>query len=398
MIVPCELEAIENTEGYKYSVTKQSISPSVDEVKFQNQINNDEFDTNVKFLLISQCTIPKFPREINNDFRHLEKLTIMQSQLKSITKFELKSFKNLKIVNFNFNDLAFLPGDLFHCNMKLEEIHFKSNKIEYIGPKLIESLQSLTYADFRDNKNINKYLSINEIAFYGNYGFRVTLEGLMEIIHEKCAPPIDENELAARYGMRNGGNYPGNHAEHQLQITPHSFIDDMQNFFMRGEFKDFTVKVADREFKIYKSVLAARSKTFTEYLRNNPEAVSMDLLDITAENFDRVMKFVQFERQPYTENVADVFIAAGKLEIEGLKTVTANLMIASMKNEKNLENLLKILSMANDYEHDELRLKAFEEIKKQFPGSQLKDELARQPEKLKRIIDVKLMLMKELEN
>lgn len=391
MIVPCLLTEIENADGYVLSVTKQAISPSADEVKFQN---NDEFDSQVKSLHINQCTIPKFPRDILNDLSNLTRLTVMQSRLKSITKFSLKSFKKLKIVNFNNNELAFLPGDLFHFNRQLEEVHFKHNKVEFIGGKLLEGLP-LTFADFRDNKNINKYLNINEEKFYDNYGFRVSMEGLMTIILEKCSPPIDENELAARYGMRNGGNFPGNHAEHQLQIAPHSFIDDMQNFFMRGEFKDFTVKAGGREFKIHKIVLAARSETVAEYLRNNENADFMEIEGIQAEDFERVMKFVQFERQPYSENVKEVFKAAGKLKIEGLKLVTAKLMMKSMENEKDLEKLFEILSMANEFEQEELRVKAFERIKKRFPGRQLKDDLAVQLEKLKKIIDVQLMLDKQ---
>lgn len=391
MIVPCELELIESGIGYSVSVTKQTISPS-DEIEFQNQMKNDEFDPEVRILIITQCKIPKFPRVIINHFHNLEKLTVFQSNLKSITKLELKEFKNLKIVNFGFNELVFVPGDLFQFNRHLEEIHFRNNKIKFIGAKLFDGLESLKFVDFRGNDKIDNYVSIIDESFYSNYGNRETMEALLEKIRENCAPQIDEDELAARYGMTNGGNYPGNHAEHQQQITPHSFLDDMQSFILRGEFKDFVVKVAGREFKIFKVFLAARSETFAEYLRNNPGADSMEIKGISAEDFERVMNYVNFGRQPYAKNMSDVFVAAGKLKIEGLKNVTAKALISSMKDEKNLGVLLKILNMAFEHEHNELRLNAFEEIKKRFPSRQLKDELALQPEKLKRIIDAQLML------
>ena len=56
------------------------------------------------------------------------------------------------------------------------------------------------------------------------------------------------------------------------------------------------------------------------------------------------------------------------------------------------------MSLAGKFEHEELKLKAFEEIKKHFPGRNLKEELANNKEKLKSLINAKIVLEQQLED
>lgn len=188
----------------------------------------------------------------------------------------------------------------------------------------------------------------------------------------------------------------GRNPEDELKLN--NFVDDMKKFLARDEFKDFTIKVGDRDFKVHKFVFVVRSDTFAELIKNNPEAEDLVLEDMSLEVFECIMSYVYTDNLPETQNIHEVFAAAGKLKIKGLMNITASKLIKSMDNEKNLEILYKILNFAHKFEHADLRLRAFDGIKKHFPGSQLKDDLARQPEKLKKIIETKLKLEKYLKN
>lgn len=178
------------------------------------------------------------------------------------------------------------------------------------------------------------------------------------------------------------------HANKIIEVKPNGFNDDLQKFLSLDEFKDFKIKINNREFKIHKLIFAARSELFAEMIKANPEAEDLELQDISVDTFECVIEYVYTDKPPRTQNLIEVFAAAGLLKIKGLKNIAAGLLILSINNEADLKNLFKIYNFAHKFEHGKLRLKAFEGIKKQITGSKLMDE----PEELRKIVEAKLRL------
>lgn len=141
-------------------------------------------DDVIKITFI-ECIVPKFPHGIGETFKNIQVLIIRKSGLKSITKLDLKSFEHLTLLDLSENDLEYLPGDLFEFNKKLKQIYFCENKIQFIGPELLDNHLDLERAYFKNNINI-KYL-FNDSYEQASYNH---LKKLIEIIKRDCKPPI----------------------------------------------------------------------------------------------------------------------------------------------------------------------------------------------------------------
>lgn len=172
----------------------------------------------------------------------------------------------------------------------------------------------------------------------------------------------------------------------------------MKLFSKLDDFKDFTIKVADRELKVHKFIIAARSQVFAELIKINLNTNFLELQDIPVEVFECILSFVYTDKMLETENIHEVFDAAGILKIQGLIDLIKNVWTLSIEKEKNLEVLHKILCSANKFNCEELKMKAFEEIKKHFPERNFKDEHVNQIDKLKTLINTKLMLERQFED
>lgn len=172
------------------------------------------------------------------------------------------------------------------------------------------------------------------------------------------------------------------------------FHDDLEAFLIRDEdFKDFTIKIENSEFKIHKILFVARSETFAEMIKENPDADELILQDIPVEIFEEILKFLYTDETPKNpENAREIFSAAGKLKIKKLKEISSKILIEELENENKLSELWKIFNLGVKFEHEEMKLKAFEEIKKNFPDKNLSESLMDDLEKFNKIIKAKLML------
>lgn len=120
MIVNCEF--ILHSNGYDCKVSNQLINE--DQLIFQGKHENGKSNEDVNCLFFLNCTLPKIPQSIGNTFKNIEKLLINTSKLSSITKYDLKQFENLKVINLFSNNLEFLPGDLFEYTKHIKKVRF----------------------------------------------------------------------------------------------------------------------------------------------------------------------------------------------------------------------------------------------------------------------------------
>lgn len=136
---------------------------------------------------------------------------------------------------------------------------------------------------------------------------------------------------------------------------------DIQNLLKSDDFRDFTVIVSDTKFKVHKFILAARSPTIAEMIKNNPDADDLCLHNMEVDIFNIILDYIYNNEMPSDFNnfSARVFVAAGKLKLEPLKEHVGKILCGTI----NDENCLDLLTIGKFYNHKELKEKALEKVR-----------------------------------
>ncbi|CAH1734652.1 unnamed protein product [Chironomus riparius] len=340
--------------------------PEDHEYKFIGEQTDGKSNTDVHEVMFNTCIMTKVPQGLTKTFPNLKMLIIYNSKLKKICKNDLVEYKNLENFTCSGNEIEYLPGDLFEDFNNLRIIDFSKNKLTVIHPNLLNGTILLYTVNFRGNPNFDKCFSIYPVT-----DKNASLEEIRLDLHKKyCSRPNQQFEA-------------NNQNKNQARL---SLTDDIKNFLADETTKDFKININDREFPVHKFLLSARSPTLAELLKNNPEVENLNLVDISVETFEIIHKFLYTDGLPgdYGTNFLHLFAAAGKLKIQELKNYAANKLI----DQINQDNVIDILNVSKNYEHEELRTKAFKVVKKKYPKVEFKDEWAADPEKLIKIIEI----------
>lgn len=99
---------------------------------------------------------------------------------------------------------------------------------------------------------------------------------------------------------------------------------NFENLYIDGQFSDFTIKVQNREFKIHKAILAARSPVFASMLRLDMEEKQTNMVDIPDSDPNVFEDFLYYlysgnVDKISVENVTGLYSAAEKYDAPGLK-------------------------------------------------------------------------------
>lgn len=177
------------------------------------------------------------------------------------------------------------------------------------------------------------------------------------------------------------------------RLKESGILADLKKIFHDEAFKDFTVNVnKEKSFKIHKILFAARSSVIADMIRNNPEDFELNLQDIPLPIFEILLHFIYNDSAPDgDDNLIAIYAAAGRLNIQDLKNMTAQ----KLMDKVDQQNAFRVLELSNKYGNDELRLKAFEEIKKVLSDYKLNDEFSKKPEKIKKLLDMKKKMDEE---
>jgi len=161
-------------------------------------------------------------------------------------------------------------------------------------------------------------------------------------------------------------------------------LTDLNTLIQDETTKDIRIIIEDQEFPVHKFLLAARSPTLAEILKNNPEVENLNLVDISVEIFEIILKFLYTDELPGDDgtNFLQLFAAAGKLKITKLVKYAATKIIGQVDSE----NAFEILRHSVFFGLDDLKQKAFQEVKKKYENISFNDELIDNPEKLVKII------------
>ena len=130
--------------------------------------------------------------------------------------------------------------------------------------------------------------------------------------------------------------------------------------------------------------MTARSSTLAEIFRVNPNAESLNLVDISTKTFEVIYKFLYTDELPADNevNFLSLYEAAGRLKINKLQ----NIVGGKLAEQICTENALDILKLSHKNEDEMLSQKAFNQIKKNYPLVDFKDEWITQPKKVEKCI------------
>ncbi|CAG9811139.1 unnamed protein product [Chironomus riparius] len=313
---------------YGCRVTDQEI-PENQDCKISGQHESGMSNNDVISVHFENCTITKVPQGLIKIFPNLRILDIWNSKLSKICKNDLIDYVNLKKLRCEFNNLEFLTGDLFEGFERLEFISFNNNKLSIIEPCILDGLKNLKYVDFRDNPNYSQFYSI-----YPENHPNSTLDGVKIEIAEKFFKKFkffQDLKTSEDNLKKENQELKDSKLKLEAELEQEKFknfklvsrfetgiIDDVKAFIEDETTKDFQITIDSHEFPVHKFLIAARSPTLAEILKNNPEVENLNLVDISVETFEIIHNFLYTDELPGDDgtNYLHLFAAAGKLKIE----------------------------------------------------------------------------------
>lgn len=150
---------------------------------------------------------------------------------------------------------------------------------------------------------------------------------------------------------------------------------------------DFVIKVGDEEFKVHKCVLAMHSSVFEAMFNTECEESRTNQLKVTRFEAAAVKDFIHFLYNGVIrsiENAVDLFELADKYDIEDLKSDAKEIILENI----NDSNAFEVFNLSYLHSAEDLKLKAFGEIQKMFPGKPLIG-LLNDPEKIGELVRAK---------
>lgn len=357
----------------------------VRELKFKKK----HFDQNwiMEFKNVILTNIPKHDILLAHA-PNLVELSISFSSLRDIAKHDLYGLAQLKTLRLNNNLIEYLPGNLFEFTPNLVSVDFMRNQIKYIDPNILVPLKSLTYFNLIGNSHIDALYS--KTGAKKGLNIHSSLDNFKQEITRCCnQPPPSNNEayiqhLTALCESQKVQIFNMRKTIAKLSKSP----EDMDP-------EDFLIVVNDKHYMLNKKALVDNSKMFEKFFEQNPDADCLEIENVSEEIFDEIAKFIETGLKPNKNlNAFEVYNASNRLEIEGLKAI----IVDAMMNDVNEENAIDILLFCNDFgKLDDLKMKAFEEFKKNFPTKSLHKDIASLSETLKKLWDGKLKMDKLIE-
>lgn len=113
-------------------------------------------DKVINALLILEQNCEFFPSGVAKYFNNLEGIAVQKSNLKKITKSDLKSFWNLRSISLFGNKLKVIENELFRYNPRLELISLFNNQLQHIFPSAFENLVHLKILYLNSNPCISQ--------------------------------------------------------------------------------------------------------------------------------------------------------------------------------------------------------------------------------------------------
>jgi BTB/POZ domain/Leucine rich repeat len=324
MNIECSFDL--NSWGYGSIVRSANITEPETEIEsFIGEHHEEEkTDVDVNSIRFEKTIVKFFPQSISKHFTNLKKLHLVFCGLKKICKEDLNGL-NLKTLILTGNELVTLPDNLFESMQNLETLGFMLNNLESLTSKLLQSLHKLKFIDFRKNTKIN--------AFYesrpNQTGATRTVKDLMNIIDSQCDIPID------------------------IEL------------WTGGIASDVLVVVGTKEYRVHKTVLAAKSELFQNSFKKLKNTKEWRFPDYSTKAFECFLQFaygINNNGTPF-----DLLKIADQFEAPELKSNCEE----EIAHQINAANALDILNLAHRFNSIPLQDAASKFIEKIKPGQEL---------------------------
>jgi len=391
MNIPCVFQTLSYSHGesfYGCVVKNQQILEDQD-LKFVGKHHDGKTNLDVREVWFQKCSITRIPQGLKKIFPNFKNLDVTGTKLNKLSKNDLIEYKNLEKFVCTGNEIEFLPGDLLEGFTNLNYVTFQQNRLKFIEPNIFDGLTKLKLVFIDGNTNYSKNFSE-----YQTYDAKSTLDEVKCELYEKFFSRFKflQDLKESEESLKQKNQILEAELEKERLKNPEftrkyqkGFLSDLKTFTQDETTKDFKIIIEGQEFQVHKFLLAARSPTLAEILKNNPEVENLNLVDISVEIFEIILKFLYTDELPGDDgmNFLQLFAVAGKLKIEELKEFAATKLVDHIDEE----NAIEVFKLSNKYGHEELRQKAFDELKKCYPNYKFKDEWMTKTEIVVKVIE-----------
>jgi hypothetical protein len=375
-------------------------------------------EESIQGIIFNECIISQIVVNVYDIYKNLTTLHFNNCQFKNkVLRAFLKEFgslKELSIINCDIGQE--IPAMMLTYMKNLEILILNGSKINNIHDKFLNPVRTtIKYVEFLKNPITE---CIFAVAPYANPNYQPrsihkckTIDELMELLEISSKRALERsNQRTSLHSSRTSlASYKSedkpfvpkesvSQASKTIHLSnddllPSNISRDVKNYLACDQFKDFEIRIEDKSFKVHKFILAARSSVLGKMISENPDADSLNLIDIPIDIVQVLLNFIYYDKMPVPRDqnmLKDVFIASGRLKLTELhKFSSKNLMV---KND----NAIEMLKLANKFQDLELRARSFEEVKKIFSGKAIKNEMADNPEELEKLLEAKNQMEEEM--
>lgn len=140
----------------------------------------DKSESDVTYISLFYMKCEKLPSGFAKYFPNIRGIYAGALGLTSLSKNDLESFPELRVLHCNQNKLQQLPYDLFEGNPLLKYISFSNNQLKVIGSGILYPIRNLAEAWFGANICV-EMVAVNNTK---------EMENLQKAIHENCSVEI----------------------------------------------------------------------------------------------------------------------------------------------------------------------------------------------------------------
>jgi BTB/POZ domain len=172
-------------------------------------------------------------------------------------------------------------------------------------------------------------------------------------------------------------------------------FDNMVNMWELKTLTDFTIVVEEREFPVYRCVLAAQSSVFAAMFENDEQVKASNKLKIKDCSEDVVEDFLSsLYNGTFDYNELDMFSLACVFDLPEMKSLCKHLVVTKMSKM----DTLKALKLGNMYDSEDIVEAAFLEIKKNYSDVKISETLKHKPERVEEIVEKIKRCKEEIES
>ncbi|XP_065203414.1 protein roadkill-like [Planococcus citri] len=154
--------------------------------------------------------------------------------------------------------------------------------------------------------------------------------------------------------------------------SDYRLFDDYERLLADEYYSDVTIKTKDKDYPVYKGVLAARSPVFDAMFRNNMQENAtnvVNITDISQEVFEDMLLYIYSGKVKNLKLAYELIPAADKYDLKGLKDICG----AELCEQLSKDTAIKILILAHTHHVDFLKKRALEFIKENTRYAEVKN-------------------------